>query len=360
MKKRVAGIMRIKNEGMFVEGCIESCIDALDELIVVYNDCTDNTAEEVGKMAAKYPDKIRQYEYPYEVEAFNLSREQFERVKAYPEGNPHLFSTYSNFALSKVTADYVVKIDSDQVYFTDTLKYWCDFMRECEPQKMSIKTLAGKIFSSYLSSYRWLSLKSGWVLPIMPSWLLKVAYPAYLSYAKYAFSHDIACMSLSGVNVLETDRMLISMGHESNILLMLSPFNGVGDTVMFKVSDKTYFQKVVMDAYNKEDATSFIVAEEFVHPYPKVTYIGYFWKHIRTMRPGTFEAALKAYEKDPKAFVSVEEFKKKSFKDLIRESPRTIFVLYHQILFNFVYKANKKKLIAELEKNQISKINNAK
>ena len=49
MKKRVAGIMRIKNEGMFVEGCIESCIDALDELVVVYNDCTDNTAEEVGK-----------------------------------------------------------------------------------------------------------------------------------------------------------------------------------------------------------------------------------------------------------------------------------------------------------------------
>ena len=41
MRKRVAGIMRVKNDGVFVRACIESCIDALDELIVVHNDCTD-------------------------------------------------------------------------------------------------------------------------------------------------------------------------------------------------------------------------------------------------------------------------------------------------------------------------------
>ena len=40
--KRVAGIMRVRNEGNFIHDCVESCIDALDELIVVYNDCTDN------------------------------------------------------------------------------------------------------------------------------------------------------------------------------------------------------------------------------------------------------------------------------------------------------------------------------
>lgn len=34
-KNKVAGIMRVKNDGMFIERCIESCIDALDELIVV-------------------------------------------------------------------------------------------------------------------------------------------------------------------------------------------------------------------------------------------------------------------------------------------------------------------------------------
>lgn len=64
---RVAGIMRVKNEGTFVKNCVESCIDALDELIIVYNDCTDNSVEEIMKIATKYPGKIRYYEYPYEV-----------------------------------------------------------------------------------------------------------------------------------------------------------------------------------------------------------------------------------------------------------------------------------------------------
>lgn len=105
--------MRVRNEGNFIHDCVESCIDALDELIVVYNDCTDNSAEEIKKVAAKYPDKIRYYAYPYEVKAFNLSREEFQKIKELPEDNPHLFSSYSNFALSKVTADYALKIDAD-------------------------------------------------------------------------------------------------------------------------------------------------------------------------------------------------------------------------------------------------------
>ena len=41
----LAGIMRVKNEAGFIEQCVTSCIDALDELIIVYNDCTDDTAD---------------------------------------------------------------------------------------------------------------------------------------------------------------------------------------------------------------------------------------------------------------------------------------------------------------------------
>ena len=41
--KGVSGIMRVKNDGEFIAASIKSCIDALDELVVVYNDCTDNS-----------------------------------------------------------------------------------------------------------------------------------------------------------------------------------------------------------------------------------------------------------------------------------------------------------------------------
>ena len=53
MHNRISGIMRVKNDGQFIERCIESCIDALDELIVVHNDCTDNSVAEIDKMVAR-------------------------------------------------------------------------------------------------------------------------------------------------------------------------------------------------------------------------------------------------------------------------------------------------------------------
>ena len=354
MKKRVEGIMRVKNDGFFVSGCIESCIDALDELIVVHNDCTDNSVEEIEKMVAKYPAKIRRYAYPYEVWAFQLSKEKFNEVRSLPEDNPHLLSSYYNFALSKVTADYALKIDADQVYFTEKLKKWCDFMRNCEPEVITAKVIAGKFFQYYLSAYRMFSLKVGIVLPLMPSWLLKIMYPAYISYAKYAFSHDQACMALSGVNVLETDKTLISMGHESEKLLMLSPFNGVGDTVMFKMSDKVRFRRVVVDQDGQDD--TFYVTEEFVHPYKQLTFVGYFWKHVRTMRPGVVEKALEAYALDNKAFLDIDSFKKLSYRSILRHSPKKIFLPFHRILFGFVYKANKQDLFNSLEKEHLKSV----
>lgn len=73
--------MRVRNEGNFIHDCVESCIDALDELIVVYNDCTDNSAEEIKKVAAKYPDKIRYYAYPYEARLLIYPGRNFRRLR---------------------------------------------------------------------------------------------------------------------------------------------------------------------------------------------------------------------------------------------------------------------------------------
>lgn len=308
-----------------------------------------NSQEEIEKMAKKYPDKIRYYAYPYEIRGFNLSREEFEEIKNWPEGHPQLFSTYNNFSLSKVTSDYALKIDADHFFFTNKLKEWCDFVRNCEPAPITVKVIGGMIFKYYISLYRFLSLKTGCVLPMLPSFLLKIAYPAYLSYAKYAFSHDISCLSLSGVNVLETNETLISMGHPSDLLLMLPPFNGVGDALIFKMSDKVYYKKIIMDEYNNDKSNRFVIAEDFVHPYKSMTYIGFFWKHFRTMRPGVKEIALKAYSKDNEAFLSINTFKRLSYKQILKHSPKSIFFPFYRILFGFIYKANKEELFNSLE-----------
>lgn len=345
-KKKVSGIMRVKNDGMFIEACIESCIDALDELIVVYNDCTDDSAEEIERMRTKYSDKIKVYEYPHKVYGVGLTREEYELAKALPCDSPHLLCAYCNFALSKVTSQYALKIDADQVYFTDTLKEWCDFARRCDSQRVSAKVIIGKFFSLYITLYRYLSLKMKRVLPLVPMWLLKIFYPTYLCYARYAFSHNKACFALSGINILETEATLIPMGHKKGNLESGIPFNGEGDTVLFKVGDNTFFSKM----HNYPYAGSYLsIIEQFNHPY-KVMFVGFFWKHLRAMRPVSFAKAMRLLEVDKASYMRINEFSALSYSEIMESSSREVFRLFQKVLFGFIYKANKRKLFEVLRK----------
>jgi hypothetical protein len=45
----LSGLMRVKDDALTLEASIDSCIDGLDELIITYNDCTDNSAEIIEK-----------------------------------------------------------------------------------------------------------------------------------------------------------------------------------------------------------------------------------------------------------------------------------------------------------------------
>ena len=350
MNKRVAGILRVKNDGMFVEKCVESCIDALDELIIVYNDCSDNSEDEIRKITSKYPHKIKSYEYPYRVYGMYITEEEFEIAKDLPEGHPSLLSTYCNFALSMVTSDYALKIDADQVYFTEELKSWCDFLRECEPQKKTIRTFVGLLFSMYLSAYRFFSIKSGKVLPILPAWIVKIFYPAYINYSKYLFSHDKACLALSGANVLEIDETLISMGHTINGFKASHPFNGCGDTLIFKVGKSARCEKLIMPEYNPPYTKQYSVFEVFKAPSNKVMFIGFFWKHLNVMRSNTVQQAQNLYYADKGAYLSIDKFEKLDYLEIINQSLDNVCPLYQRILYAFIYKANKRTLIKYLKK----------
>lgn len=349
MKNRVSGIMRVKNDERFVERCVESCIDALDELIVVHNDCTDSSVNEINKMVARYPDKIKCYEYPYHIYGMNITKEEYEIARNLPKDSPHLFSSYCNFALSKVTSQYALLIDADQIYFTEQLKKWCDFVRDCKPGTISINIILGKIFSIYISIYRFLSAKCGRIIYLLPTWLVRLFYPAYISYAKYLFSHDRATLAMSGINVLETNETLISLGHSQGEFKSLPSFNGCGDHVIFKMSCNPRFERIIMPEYNPPYTKMYSVVETFHLPL-KIMYVGYFWKHISVMRPGIVDKAMLLHTIDDGAYVSIGNFKKLSYRKIVEESSGCIFPLFQQILFAFIYKANKCQLFDSLEK----------
>lgn len=111
----ISGHLRVKDEAMSLAECIDSCIDALDELIITYNKSTDNTEEILKEYKNKYPDKIRIYYYApnlikYDKDEYNI---KYSSV--------HYLAEYTNFGYLKIKYKYYMKIDADQVYFTEKL-----------------------------------------------------------------------------------------------------------------------------------------------------------------------------------------------------------------------------------------------
>ncbi|ELM3735777.1 glycosyltransferase family 2 protein [Edwardsiella piscicida] len=110
----ISGIMRLYNEERYLESSIESYIEQLDELIIVHNRCTDSTPEICEKMRLKYPHKIKVFHYiPSVAPPGSLAH-----VALDPRDERSLVNYY-NFALSKTTKEYVMKVDGDCILIAD-------------------------------------------------------------------------------------------------------------------------------------------------------------------------------------------------------------------------------------------------
>jgi len=109
-KEGISAFLRVRNGEDFVQFAIESHISFFDEIVAVYNQCTDSTPQILYTLQEKYPDKLKVYHY---------------EPRVYPPGskghreNPadsiHSFVNYSNYALSKTTYKIVTRIDDDHI-----------------------------------------------------------------------------------------------------------------------------------------------------------------------------------------------------------------------------------------------------
>ena len=93
----VTGILRCQNSADFLDACIESCIEGLDELIAVYHNCTDETANILKRKQSKYPYKIKIFEYQPYIYPIDLTDEQFQETMNLPKDSIHLLSGYTNY-----------------------------------------------------------------------------------------------------------------------------------------------------------------------------------------------------------------------------------------------------------------------
>ncbi|NOX41063.1 MAG: glycosyltransferase family 2 protein [Alphaproteobacteria bacterium] len=110
---RVPGIsafMRCRNGADFVEATIRSHLEYYDELVVVYNQCTDDTPNILARLVAEFGPKMRVFHYTDRVQPLGSAAHANT-----PGDSPESMVNYSNFALAQTRFQVVVKLDDDHL-----------------------------------------------------------------------------------------------------------------------------------------------------------------------------------------------------------------------------------------------------
>lgn len=327
-KDGLSGLIRTRNEAKLLGPCIDSCIDALDELIVVYNDCTDDTESVLEEKRKQYPDKLKIYAYNHKVLSFDLTHEEFEYAKTLPDDSPRLYCNQCNFGLSKMQYKYAVKIDADQIYFADEIKKWRDVCAGKFSRKWKFAYFWGWLFMIYFSVYRHLSVRLNRPgLFMLPNKVVDVFVNSYIRYAKWRLLRGTACIALSGLNLFKDDKWYIPFD-KFNIH---PPYNGEGDTVIFKLTEKTFFSR------RFADRITYSCTELFHNPY-KVMFAGPVWFHLHANRAYCCDKVKKVKSEHPELFVSPEKFLRMNSQEVLTKMDPKVNTLFQRTLFALIHK----------------------
>lgn len=330
LKNGLSGFIRAKNEARFLSTCIDSCIDSLDELIVVYNDCSDNTEEILAEKLKQYPEKLKVYPFNNNILSHNLSKEEFEYAISLPEDSVRLHSTQCNYALSKVSYKFAMKIDPDQVYFADEIAKWRNVCGMLKVKNGVFDFILGWFFMMYISLYRRISAKIGNpCLFMIPDRLVNFFKKYYSKYIRWRLQKGRIAVSFSGINLFYDGLWSIPFDKFN----VHPPYNGEGDTLLFKVSDKTFFSRI----YDKEKRP-YTVVERFNHPYKVVVAESPIWFHLHANRQYCYDKVKKTKEEFPELFVSPDDFVNMTYREVHDKMDSTVPNLFQRILFALVHK----------------------
>ncbi|MGU9978612.1 glycosyltransferase [Phreatobacter sp. HK31-P] len=109
----ISAFVRTKNGADFLAPTIRSHAPYVDEIVAVYNQCTDGTEAVLAALQDELgPDKLKLFHYLPRVHPPGSREHAVE-----PGHSPHSVVNYSNFALSRTTRSIVVKLDDDHIAF---------------------------------------------------------------------------------------------------------------------------------------------------------------------------------------------------------------------------------------------------
>lgn len=297
----ISGMMRVRNDAEFIEACVESCIDALDELVIVYNDCTDSSPEVIARVAGRYPDKIRVYEYLPKVICGSISREEYERARSLPEDSVELLCNYYNYALARTTCTHVMKIDADQIYFSDLLRELCDGVRRASLTCLSpANVISFMRVARKLRYYDW-----------QPGDFSTADFRRYRRVLEFLCRKGVLSAAMSGINlfIAPGDKAYVTQGCRTGNLNVLGQFNGTTDHLIFKVRKGVHFRPFDDPDYALHTSASYTYIEKLAGM-PRPFQWGLMWWHLNAMRSNIYARQLENLAALPDAFRALDDFRR--------------------------------------------------
>ncbi len=120
----ISAFMRIRNGEEFLEATIRSHIDFFDEIVAVYNQCTDTTADILLRLRQEFPGKLRVIHY-----VDRVFPPGSEGHAATPAASPSSLVNYYNAALAATRFSIATKLDDDHLAIAESTRRVTDELR---------------------------------------------------------------------------------------------------------------------------------------------------------------------------------------------------------------------------------------
>ena len=121
----ISAFMRIRDGAAFLEATIRSHIDCFDEIVAVYNQCTDDTADILLRLRQEFGHKLRVIHYVDRVHP--VRSDGHART---PADSPHSLVNYYNAALAATRFSIATKLDDDHLAITDSTRALTERLRQ--------------------------------------------------------------------------------------------------------------------------------------------------------------------------------------------------------------------------------------
>lgn len=120
----ISAFMRIRNGEDYLEATIRSHIDCFDEIVALYNQCTDATADILHRLRQAFPHKLRVIHYGDRVHPVRS-----DGHASTPADSPHSLVNYYNAALAATRFAIATKLDDDHLAIPESTRALTDRLR---------------------------------------------------------------------------------------------------------------------------------------------------------------------------------------------------------------------------------------